>query len=516
MSRFHPNLEKSPQEWGAIALKDNLSDRSGHLVVAGIVGGGLLASATTPLLGAVFAAYCITKGIQNAIVSDKNKKLITHSGCVAHVLKSSDFRAYRRQVGDEKVIEELQFAVREGMPLTIDAWEFIEEVAALIEQEPQQLALKPTSATVETVTKDRAIDVPSKAIVDRYDPMARSKIDIISEMSLRISNTLIIGIPGSGKGMLVANAIRVAKQKHPNLKIFVIDPKADPKESGYFKAADIVDPFPCMDAKPSTVAEWAEAAFKKYADFAQSNERTLLIVDEGTILGNKLNQAKSTLLVDKLTSYASGGDSAGRNVWFMMQSPYVTGASLNLSTTSQMTSIVIAFSENIGALAQWKSAKVFQQLSLDEVSDLIDNSETGRAIYYGKTGRWYIMPPLTNHSSYDRDKREYLQGREPKDNEPSENKTDSTPVEIVESNEKETLSKSSQTSLFNFDKGIEALRSLKGRDWMKPGDARSTIKPLRNATRDTDDVKLLISFLEKDKEAEFRDDGYFRIVNKLS
>ena len=230
MSRFDPNLEKSPQEWGAIALRDNLSDRSGHLVVAGIVGGGLLASATTPLLGAVFAVYCITKGIQNAIVSDKNKKLITHTGCVAHVLKPSDFRAYRRQVGDEKVMSELQFVEREGMSLSVDAWEFLEEFVTRIEQE--QSSKHPLSETVGTETINRAIDVPSKVIVDRYDPMAIAKIDIVSEMSLRISNTIIVGIPGSGKGVLVSNAVREAKKKHPNLKVFVIDPKADPKETG--------------------------------------------------------------------------------------------------------------------------------------------------------------------------------------------------------------------------------------------------------------------------------------------
>jgi hypothetical protein len=250
----------------------------------------------------------------------------------------------------------------------------------------------------------------SKTQIDYYDPSASTKIDVIGEMTDRISNMLIIGIPGSGKGMLVSNAIREAKSKHPKIKIFVIDPKADPKESGYWSDCDEVKSFACMDAKPGTVAAWAEAAFDEYAIYAQKHERTLLVVDEGTMLGNKLQQAKSTLLVDKLTSYTSGGDSAGRSVWFMMQSPYVSGASLNLSTTSQMTSVVIAFSENIGALAQWKSAKIFKDLSLDEVSELIENSTTGRAIYYGKTGRWYMMPELKNFSGYDRDKREYLPG----------------------------------------------------------------------------------------------------------
>ena len=412
MSRFNTDLNKSPEEWGALALRDNLTDRSGHLIVAGIVGGGILASATTPLLGGILAAYCVVKGMRWAIAADKNKKLIKDVGCIAHVLKPSDFRAYRRQIGDEKILRELQYAESEGMSMSSVAWEFLEDISAL-----EQPALGSTHAKfngVMPLTTPTDIHA-TRATIDYYDPTAIAKIDIISEMSERINNTIVIGIPGSGKGMLIANAIREIKRKHSSLKIFVIDPKAEPKESGYYDVCDVIKSFACMDAKPSTVAVWAESAFEEYATYAQQQKRTLLIVDEGTMLGNKLSQAKSTLLVDKLTSYTSGGDSAGRNVWFLMQSPYVGSASLNLSTTSQMTSIVIAFSENIGAIAQWKSAKIFQQLSLDEVSNLIDSSATGRAIYYGKTGRWYMMPELNNYSGYDRDNRKYLPGFEPKD-----------------------------------------------------------------------------------------------------
>ncbi|MDF5729656.1 MAG: type IV secretion system DNA-binding domain-containing protein [Rhizonema sp. PD38] len=205
------------------------------------------------------------------------------------------------------------------MLLSIDAWEFFEEYVARNEQ--QQQVLPPATATVETATKLQAINVASTAVIDQYDPMANAKIDIISEMSDRISNTIVFGIPGSGKTLLVSNAVRAAKAKHPKLKIFVIDPKGDTKEQGYFDSCDVVKQFQSMDAKPSSVAVWAEAAFNEYAKYAQSNERTLLICDEGSMLGNKLQQAKSTLLVDKLTSYTSGSDSAGRNVWFLMQTP---------------------------------------------------------------------------------------------------------------------------------------------------------------------------------------------------
>jgi len=482
MSRFNTDLNKSPEQWGAIALRDNLTDRSGHLIVAGIVGGGLLASATTPLLGGILAAYCVVKGMQNAFAADKNKKLIKDVGCIAHVLKPSDFRAYRRQIGDEKILSELQYALIEGMSMTSDAWEFIEEISGL--EQPALLSTHALFNGVAPLTTPTDIHA-TRATIDYYDPTEIAKIDIISEMSDRINNTILIGIPGSGKGMLIANAIREIKRKHPSLKIFVIDPKAEPKEAGYFDVCDVIKSFACMDAKPSTVAVWAESAFEEYATYAQQNERTLLIVDEGTMLGNKLSQAKSTLLVDKLTSYTSGGDSAGRNVWFLMQSPYVGSASLNLSTTSQMTSIVIAFSENIGAIAQWKSAKIFQQLSLDEVSSLIDSSATGRAIYYGKTGRWYMMPELNNYSGYDRDNRKYLPGFEPKDNNNGKrDKSDATDTHQLSEGVKIEISSRAQL-VFDYFNAVKSKEPKTVRD-MKKADRLSGI----------DDVLLIIALTE--------------------
>ena len=403
MTRFDPKKQhKDAIDWSTVAWRTADEDKAAETFVIGLVAGTAIASVTTPLLGGVIGLYFITKGIQKAQQADKNKKYIRSTGCVAQVLEGGNFRAYLNQVGDEAVIKELEFADQEGLTFSNDALDFWEEYQ---EENPMPTKLIPSQTALQASTTA----LQPQTIVDTYDPTEGARIDIISEMTDRISNIIIVGIPGSGKGMLVSNAIREAKHKHPNLKVFVIDPKADPKELAYYQGCcDQLKMYPCMDAKPSTVAAWAESAFDEYAIYAQKHDQTLLIVDEGTMLGNKLQQAKSTLLVDKLTSYTSGGDSAGRNVWFMMQSPYVSGASLNLSTTSQMVSIVIAFKENIGALTQWKGAKIFKQLSLDEVSELVENSTTGRAIYYGKTGRWYMMPELTNHSGYDRDNRKYL------------------------------------------------------------------------------------------------------------
>lgn len=420
MTRFNPEKNnKTPSEWSEVALKATQENHLQWNVIGGIVLGALAASTASPVTGALVVGYFLWDSWKKAGDIQRNQAAIAELGCVAQVLNGDDFADYARQVGNEAVIEELKFALQRGLALSDAAADFYDDNAATIANKPLSASTEhfaPLMATAKTLLEKAGLQPQIQTQVDIYDPTAVSQIDIIGEMSDRVSNTIVIGIPGSGKGMLISNAVRATKHKHPSLRVFVIDPKNDPKEAGYFEGCDVVKGYACMDAKPATVAAWAESAFDEYALYAQKHDRTLLIVDEGTMLGNKLQQAKSTLLVDKLTSYTSGGDSAGRNVWFMMQSPYVTGASLNLSTTSQMTSIVIAFRENIGAFAQWKSAKIFKQLSLDTVSELIETSATGRAIYYGKTGKWYMMPKLKNHSGYDRDKREYLPGFEAQDN----------------------------------------------------------------------------------------------------
>ncbi len=388
VTRFNPAKQhQSAINWSVIAYQTADNDKAAQTLVIGLVIGVTIAG-TSPLLGAALGLYFAVKGIQKACNADKNKKYIRDSGCVAHVLEGGNFRAYLDQNGEAQVLSELQFAEREGLSFSNEAMDFYEEKGT---QTATQLQQAPTEATISTMPK---------------------QINIIEEMTTRITNTAIIGIPGSGKGVVMSNAIHEAKKKHPDLKVFVINPKNDPKELGYFNECDVVKSFACMDAKPNAVAVWAECCFDDYAVYALQNTRTLLVIDEGTMLGNKLQQAKSTLLADKLTSYTSGGDSTGRNVWFAMQSPFVAGG-LNLSIFSQMTSIVIAFQENIGALAQWKSAKIFKSLSLDVVADLIEKSSTGRAVYFGKTGQWYAMPKLNNYSGYDRDSRQYLPGFTP-------------------------------------------------------------------------------------------------------
>jgi hypothetical protein len=398
MTRFNPEKNnKSPEEWSAVALKATQENHLQWNVIGGIVLGALAASTASPITGGLVAAYFLWDSWKKAGDIQRNQTAVAELGCVAQVLDGDDFADYIRQVGKDAVIQELKFASERKLALSDAAADFYEDwqEAKVIPQ--QQFAPTQQQALIGT---------QSRTVTDVYD--GGNKIDIIGSMTDRVSNSLILGIAGTGKGMLVSNASRVAKSKHPKLRIFYVDPKDDKKEYGYTEGvADVVKRYKCESESPEIVVKWLKSVFEEFDKYAIANDaqgyRTLLILDEGTVLGLKSKLAKSTILIDRLSSLTSLGDSSGKNVWFICQTPFVGGSGIDLSASSQLVTIALVSAENLGALRQWKKSAMFTQPP--NLEELINKYECKRAVYFGKTGQWYSMPKLTNYSGYDRDNR---------------------------------------------------------------------------------------------------------------
>jgi tRNA uridine 5-carbamoylmethylation protein Kti12 len=53
----------------------------------------------------------------------------------------------------------------------------------------------------------------------------------VLNFSSPLRHTLIVGAPCSGKDFLASHAIKTLKQQRPSVLVYVIDIKADPKES---------------------------------------------------------------------------------------------------------------------------------------------------------------------------------------------------------------------------------------------------------------------------------------------
>ncbi|WP_193200872.1 hypothetical protein [Nostoc sp. MG11] len=405
MTRFDINkAQRTPEQWSAIAFKQTAQNNIQWNIAGGLIVAAIAASATSPVTGLLIAAWSVFTNIKKAQEIQRNQTAIREYGCVAHVLDGDDFRGYLQQVGKQSVEEELNFAADQGYSFSDAALNYAEAFTPQVLQPQTALPVLPMSS--------RPQDAPSLTQVSNYQP--DYTIDIIAKMTDRITNTLIIGVPGTGKGMLLANAIRAAKSKHLGLRVFVIDPKADPKEAGYFEGiADRVERFRCADASPEEVIAWLERCFNAYNEYVNQHGRTLLILDEGTILGNKSNQLKSTLIQDRLVAITSCGDSEGKNAWVAAQSPYVKPLGLTLDTSSQLS--VIALARDYDSVKQWGRSPMLDKVTNVELERLVNASPCGRAIYFGKEGGWFAMPSLQNYSGFDRDNRTFVGAASPQD-----------------------------------------------------------------------------------------------------
>ena len=224
-------------------------------------------------------------------------------------------------------------------------------------------------------------------------------------------SALIVGVPGSGKGMMVSNAIRVLKSKVPNLKVFVIDPKASPKERGYWTS--IADEYRAFSLKncedPDEGAAWLLSCMDA---FRRLPGPKLCIFDELMTAATELELSDSKMkALPKLKKFVVGlvgqGDSEAEWLWAMTQSPQVKDLGMSGGVRANLRVIGLVSPKNMTAVEALVSTQLIPKPDggMDELRSIMAASPVGRAVFDGKIARWLPMPKLENHSGFDRDNR---------------------------------------------------------------------------------------------------------------
>ena len=372
-------------------------------------------------------------------------------------------------------------------------------------------------------TKLKAFSTTAKKVSDAdiqvYEPPTSQDFDVVDRMGRDATSHLIVGVPGAGKGLLISNAIASIKEHHPEITTFYIDPKNDSKETGYFSnGVDFIRRADARTMSPSACIEWVKECIREFEAIPRNK---LLILDESTLISSKFKLGKeSDWIKDRLLGYASAGDSIDLWIWIVAQNAHVDDLGISGGVRSQFVPIALISAKNIAALGALMATQFIpknQKLSTDEVEEILKKSEVNRAIYHGGVNEWFPAKRLPNPSGYDRDSRAFEVGFDKETRThingyiPTES-TDKAASNLRALASEETTIDSDKDG-FNFENAIVALRGLAGKDWMKVGDARSNSKPLRKATRDIDDVRLIIAFLQKDGEAEIKECDLFKIIN---
>ncbi len=239
--------------------------------------------------------------------------------------------------------------------------------------------------------------------------------DLAADLGQNPQSAIIAGVPGAGKGMVVSNALRHLKARYPGITIFVIDPKADAKEAGYWDGMGAtVRRCRFLNADPDDCARWL---LKRLEEFANIQGPKLMVMDEGSAAIATLKLAhKDIKAMGRLKAFiahiSSMGDSGETWLWMMAQIIHVADLGMSGGFRGIFRAIGIVSPKNRYALQSFLSTDFVPTPDggMGELETLMNSSPVGRAFFDGKTAQWVPMPRLQNWSGYDRDSRQALPG----------------------------------------------------------------------------------------------------------
>ena len=242
-----------------------------------------------------------------------------------------------------------------------------------------------TASTVGNTTRLGAVEVPSSP-TGETSALFNPAIDL----GQNPQSALIVGTPGSGKGMLVSNAVRVLREKAPVTDVY--------------RSMNLMD---CDD--PDQGAQWLLNCMD---EFRKLPAPKLLIFDEMLAASTEISLAhKDFKAPQRLKKFVSGiiaqGDSQGVWVWAMSQSVQVADLGFGGGVRGNLRAIAIISPKNTTAIEALTSTRLIPPPSggMDELRAIMKASPVDRAFYDGKLSRWLPMPELENHSGFDRDNR---------------------------------------------------------------------------------------------------------------
>jgi hypothetical protein len=233
----------------------------------------------------------------------------------------------------------------------------------------------------------------------------------IAEMTYPVRSGMIVGLPGAGKDLVMANVLGRIADRNPEMQIFLTDPKNSPKESGYFQRFNSanVDRFKAKGMSAFEIQERMEAMYSKVVN---AGEKTLWAINEFATLVGLVDDKWLKGFNAKLQTIVQMGDSEENYLWIVSQTGNLSELKLpsSLRGTLARNFLAIAQPGYEAALAGLTRTDLITNHDDARMRVMWDRSPVKRAYFYSTLNRWEMMPVLTNLSGYDRDARRWVPG----------------------------------------------------------------------------------------------------------
>ena len=264
---------------------------------------------------------------------------------------------------------------------------------------------------ISTTTNDGAITRPDSA-----NTPPTNFTTTMEQIAQRLISMTVVGVPGAGKGMFVSNLLRLARQHHPQLYIFVMEGKGDAKEAGYWQGvADDIRSIEGLGASPVSIVAWINGCLE---DFKAIEGPKLLVFDEVTYLYKVWQTTEKESFEDYIQykiGLSSMGDSLDNYIWEIGQVSNAKDLGVTAGIRSLFKPIAIVSNHDRRAANALLGTKFvpLPEEGKKAVMSMCDLSPCGRAVYDYVNDCWQPMPTLTNLSGFNRDTRSFARQEPP-------------------------------------------------------------------------------------------------------
>ena len=310
---------------------------------------------------------------------------------------------------DKSLPPELQQAITPANPETTPAPASTENNRAAFDAAVTATQTKQQQNTAEQQQSEQAATPTAAPALTTARP-ATSFTDTMTHIAHRLVSMTVVGVPGAGKGMFVSNLLRLVRQHHSQLHIFVMEGKGDEKEAGYWQGvANDIRSIQGLDESPLDIVAWINGCLE---DFKAIEGSKLLIFDEVTYLykvWEKTEKASFEDYIQYKIGLSSMGDSLQSFIWEIGQVSNAKDLGVSSGIRSLFKPIAIVSKHDRRAATALLGTQ-FVPLPEDgkkAVMQMCDLSKCGRAVYDYVNDSWQPMPQLPNLSGFDRDTRSF-------------------------------------------------------------------------------------------------------------
>ncbi|MEL6881792.1 MAG: hypothetical protein AAFP09_14795, partial [Cyanobacteria bacterium J06607_10] len=251
------------------------------------------------------------------------------------------------------------------------------------QQQQQQSSAEQPPVQSEIVPQQTEIALQSPTTQPATQPV-QTFTQTMKQIAQRLLSMTVIGVPGAGKGMFVSNLLRLVRQHHPQLHIFVMEGKGDEKEAGYWQGvADDIRSIQGLEESPVNIVAWINGCLE---DFKAIEGPKLLVFDEVTYL-YKVWQATEKEGFEDYIQYKIGlssmGDSLQGYIWEIGQVSNAKDLGVSAGIRSLFKPIAIVSNHDRRAASALLGTKFvpLPEEGKKAVMQMCDLSECGRAVY---------------------------------------------------------------------------------------------------------------------------------------